>query len=91
MVLSSMVSGTERLMSLLKQWAWGKHLSALPERDKKRLKKTALPEHDAISDSFKQILGVGVDGENMLTVGILLQSRVEVVGKGEALLLWNTT
>lgn len=91
MVLSSMVSGTERLMSLLKQWVWGKHLSALPERDEKRLKKTALPKHDAISDSFKQILGVGVDGENVLTVGILLQSRVEVVGKGEALLLWNTT
>lgn len=46
-----------------------------------------LPKHNPVGQGFKQSFSVGVDGQHMLAVWILLQRRVDIVGEGEALLL----
>lgn len=62
--------------------------SKIKDKDKNlKNKKFDLPKYDAVRHCFKQSFSVGVDGQDVFTVRILLQRRVDVVGEGKALLL----
>lgn len=49
-----------------------------------------LPKYDAVCHCLEQSFRFWVDRQDVLTFRILLQGRVDVVGKGKSLLLYNT-
>lgn len=61
-----------------------------PDLKKTMVWSRSLPEQNAIWQSPKQSVSVGINGQSTFTVGILIQSCTDVVGKGKALLLCNT-